>query len=110
MAHSYGTLIMHMRAIRTKRTHILLPEDLAREIDAVAGRRGRSAFLVDTAREALRNRKLLGFLESDAAWKDADHPELAQGAAKWVRQHRREDETHRGCKRDSSKKRGRTTR
>lgn len=84
-------------ANRTKRTHILLPKDLAREIDAIAGRRGRSAFLVETAREAVRRSKLLGFLESDAGWKDADHPELAQGAGNWVRKVRRESET-RGLK------------
>src|SRR5277367_193302 len=82
-----------MATNRTKRTHILLPKDLAREIDAIAGRRGRSAFLVETAREAVRRSKLLGFLESDAGWKDADHPELAQGAGNWVRQIRRESET-----------------
>jgi hypothetical protein len=110
MAHSYGTLYMHMRTNRTKRTHILLPEDLAREIDAIAGRRGRSAFLVETAREALRKRKLLGFLESDAAWKDADHPELAPGAAKWVRHLRRENETLRSRERSEDKKRGRAKR
>lgn len=99
-----------MATIRTKRTHILLPEDLAREIDAIAGRRGRSAFLVETAREALRKRKLLGFLESAVAWKDADHPELAQGAAKWVRHLRRENETLRSRERGDDKKRGRAKR
>jgi hypothetical protein len=82
-----------MATNRTKRTHILLPKDLAREIDAIAGRRGRSAFLVETAREAVRRSKLLGFLESDEGWKDAEHPELAQGAGNWVRKVRRESET-----------------
>jgi Arc/MetJ-type ribon-helix-helix transcriptional regulator len=68
------------------RTHVLLPEDLVREIDALVGPRGRSAFLVETAREAVRRKKLLDFLSSDEpAWKDDDHPELAEGAAKWVR-------------------------
>jgi hypothetical protein len=81
-----------MRANRTKRTHILLPVDLAREIDAIAGRRGRSAFLVETAREAVRRKKLLGFLEGDVGWKDAEHPELAGGAGSWVRQIRQQSE------------------
>jgi hypothetical protein len=81
-----------MRVSRTKRTHILLPEDLAREIDAIAGRRGRSAFLVETAREAVRRTKLLGFLEGTAGWKDAEHPELAHGVGNWVRQIRRESD------------------
>jgi len=64
----------------------LLPEDLVREIDALVGPRGRSAFLVETARKEVRRQKLLEFLKSDEpAWKDEDHPELAEGAAKWVR-------------------------
>jgi metal-responsive CopG/Arc/MetJ family transcriptional regulator len=82
-----------MATSHTKRTHILLPKDLAREIDAIAGRRGRSAFLVETAREAVRRKKLLTFLESDAGWKESEHPELQRGAAHWVRQVRKESET-----------------
>lgn len=76
---------------KLKRTHILLPEDLAREIDAIAGRRGRSAFLVEVARDAVRRRKLLAFLKNDElVWRDEDHPELRKGSANWVRRIRRE--------------------
>lgn len=79
--------------MKTKRAHILLPQDLVREIDAIVGPRGRSAFLVETAREAVRRKKLLRFLESsDPAWKDADHPDLANGAAAWVRGLRQDNE------------------
>lgn len=79
--------------MRYKRAHVLLPEDLAREIDALAGPRGRSAFLVKTAKEAVRRTRLLQFLESDApVWKDEDHPELAKGTARWVRKIRGENE------------------
>jgi hypothetical protein len=79
--------------MKTKRAHILLPYDLVREIDAIVGPRGRSAFLVETAREAVRRRKLLQFLESDTpGWKDEDHPELAKGTGAWVRQLRRESD------------------
>jgi hypothetical protein len=79
--------------MKTKRAHVLLPPDLLREIDEIVGPRGRSAFLVETAREAVRRRKLLRFLESDTpAWKDAEHPELAKGAAAWVRELRQESE------------------
>lgn len=82
--------------MRYKRAHILLPEDLAREIDAIAGRRGRSAFIVKTAQEAVRRSKLLKILESDEPiWKDEDHPELAKGTASWVRKIRRENEKRR---------------
>lgn len=79
--------------MKNKRAHILLPQDLVREIDAIVGPRGRSAFLVETAREAVRRRKLLRFLESDGpASKDADHPELSQGSGAWVRQLRQESD------------------
>ena len=77
--------------MRYKRAHVLLPEDLAREIDAIAGRRGRSKFLVETAREAVRRRKLLAFLERpEPAWKQSDHPDMQGESAVWVRKLRRE--------------------
>lgn len=77
----------------TVRTHVVLPEDLVREIDALVGPRGRGAFIVETARDAVRRKRLLEFLEAkEPAWKDEDHPELAQGAAKWVRKLRQETE------------------
>lgn len=90
-----------------KRAHVLLPEDLLREIDALVGPRGRSSFLVETARNEVRRQKLLQFLESkDPAWRDTnkDHPELAQGAGAWVRKLRRESET-----RGPSRRRTRTS-
>jgi hypothetical protein len=91
--------------MKTKRAHILLPQDLVREIDAIVGPRGRSAFLVETAREAVQRKKLLRFLESDTpAWKDTDHPELAGGAGKWVRELRQENEKRRTKKRRRGKK------
>jgi hypothetical protein len=91
--------------MKTRRAHILLPQDLVREIDAIVGPRGRSAFLVETAREAVRRKKLLQFLESGApAWEDAAHPDLAQGgAAAWVRGLRRESEGRQEKKRRRSK-------
>jgi len=68
------------------RTHVLLPEDLVREIDALVGPRGRSAFLVETATNEVRRRRLLEFLQNDdPAWKDKNHPELVEGSGKWVR-------------------------
>jgi len=94
--------------MHTKRAHVLLPEDLLREIDALVGPRGRSSFLVETARHEVRRQKLLHFLESkDPAWKGKDHPELAGGAAAWVRKLRTESES-RGALRHKSKKRARS--
>jgi hypothetical protein len=88
----------------TKRAHVLLPEDLLREIDALVGPRGRSSFLVETARHEVRRQKLLHFLESkEPAWKNKDHPELIGGADTWVRKLRTENET-RGASRKKLKK------
>jgi hypothetical protein len=88
----------------TQRAHILIPADLLREIDAIAGPRGRSAFLLDTAREEVRRRKLLRFLESDEpAWRDEDHPELKNGSSAWVRKLRSESE-RRGVAWETSEK------
>ena len=87
----------------SKRAHILLPEDLVREIDALVGPRGRSAFLVETARNEVRRKRLLEFLNSkEPAWKDEDHPELAGGPAKWVRKLRADSE-HASRKRQNNK-------
>lgn len=77
----------------TKRTHIILPEDLVGEIDKIAGSRGRSAFLADLARREIKRRRLLRVFERDEPiWKDEDHPELRKGAAEWVREMRQESE------------------
>jgi hypothetical protein len=77
----------------TQRAHILIPADLLREIDEIVGPRGRSAFLLETAREEVRRRKLLRFLEEqDPVWREEDHPELKQGSAGWVRKLRSENE------------------
>ncbi len=75
----------------SQRAHIVLPDDLIAEIDSAVGPRGRSAFLVETARAELRRRNLLSFLRSDRpAWQEHDHPELASGSAAWVRKIRKE--------------------
>ncbi len=77
-----------------QRAHVLLPQELVCEIDAIVGPRKRSAFLVETARAEIRRRRLLQFLESEEpAWKDGDHPELAKGSAAWVRQQRQQGQT-----------------
>jgi Arc/MetJ-type ribon-helix-helix transcriptional regulator len=80
---------------------VILPEKLAEEIDALVGRDGRSAFLVETAEAEVRRRlgnasqaeekkkRLQAFLRDDMpAWKDEDHPELADGAYAWVKKMR----------------------
>jgi len=74
----------------TRRAHVLLPDDLIEEIDALVGPRGRSAFLLETARSEVQRQKLLRFLESgQPAWSHTGHPELRKGPAAWVRKLRR---------------------
>src|ERR1700675_492910 len=100
--HLWHTISTHMED--TQRAHILIPSDLLREIDALVGPRGRSAFLLETARQEVQRRKLLRFLENgEPAWKSEDHPELKGGAAKWVRDLRKQSE--RGSKDGNARKR-----
>jgi len=79
----------------TVRTHINLPQELAKDLDNLVGPRGRSAFIVETTAKEIKRRRLLAFLESDEpAWRDADHPELVEmGTAEWVRSLRSEPST-----------------
>ena len=77
------------------RTHVVLPEKLVAEIDALVGQRGRSAFLAEVAEREVKRRRLIEFLSSkEPVWDPADHPEIdaAGGAAAWVRKMRHEAE------------------
>ena len=97
-------LSWHTTYVPSTRAHIVLPEDLVEEIDDLVGRRGRSAFLVATARNELRKQRLLRFFNSDEpAWKDEIHPELKEGSLKWVRNLR--SETDRSLAKSSTKPR-----
>ncbi len=76
-----------------KRTHIMIPEDLAAEIDAVVGKRGRSQFLAEAASKELKRLRLLrGVERASGAWQDQDHPELKHGAARWIEKLRQTEE------------------
>ena len=79
--------------MNTKRTHIVIPEQLTTRIDIIVGKRGRSKFLVQAAeKELMRLGQLKALEAATGSWKDRDHPELKRGAAKWVDILRREDE------------------
>ena len=79
--------------MNTKRTHIVIPQQLVAEIDTVVGKRGRSAFLAQAAqKELMRLRQLKALKAAAGSWKEKDHPELKQGAAQWVEKLRRQDE------------------
>jgi len=76
-----------------KRTRVGLPEQLVKDIDALVGSRKRSSFITEAAqREVMRLRQLAALEAAAGAWKHEDHPELKEGAAKWVRKLRRETE------------------
>ncbi len=79
--------------MNTKRTHIVIPEDLVAQIDTIVGKRGRSSFRTQAAeKELMRLRQLKAIEAAAGSWKDKDHPELKRGAAKWVDKLRRQDE------------------
>ncbi len=84
----------------TSRTHVVLPSDVLKDIDALVGKRGRSAFLAEVARREIQKRKILKFLDrKEPAWKIEDHPELRHGSAAWVSKMRKEEERARAAKR-----------
>ena len=79
--------------MNTKRTHVVLSEQLVRDIDTLVGARQRSSFLTQAAeKELMRLRQIKALDAAAGSWKDADHPELKQGAAKWVERLRRQDQ------------------
>ncbi|MGA3324897.1 MAG: hypothetical protein ABSF45_10515 [Terriglobia bacterium] len=79
----------------TRRAHVVLPKDLVIQIDALVGKRRRSAFLTEIARREVKRRRLQAFLASETpAWNPDDHPEIdaAGGAAAWVKKMRHESD------------------
>jgi len=57
----------------------------------LVGKRGRSKFLTQAAeKDLMRLRQIKALEKASGSWKDKDHPELKQGAAKWVKGLRRE--------------------
>jgi chromatin segregation and condensation protein Rec8/ScpA/Scc1 (kleisin family) len=71
----------------------VIPSDLVAEIDELVGRRSRSRFLTELAAQEVKRLRLLRALERPApAWKAANHPELKDRAAAWIRRLRRQDE------------------
>jgi hypothetical protein len=95
-AHSYVTLAMHTYNVLNmpnKRAHIVLPHDLIKDIDAEVGPRGRSAFLVEIAREGLRRRRLLRLLRSDDPEATGGETDDRQDSATWVRNLRKESDS-----------------
>jgi hypothetical protein len=62
------------------------PTDVIAEIDKIVSDGKRNAFLVELARREIKlNRQRNAFRAARGAWKADDHPELAEGAAQWIR-------------------------
>ena len=79
--------------MNTKRTHVVLSEQLVKDIDMIVGSRRRSSFLTEAAeKELMRRRQAAALKAATGAWKDSDHPELGQGSDQWVRKLRQEGE------------------
>ena len=78
--------------MNNKRTHVVIPEQLVKDIDSLVGTRQRSTFITQAAERELMRMRQLKALDEVVPWKDKDHPELKQGAAKWVKKVRREYE------------------
>jgi len=78
--------------MNTRRAHVVLEERLLRDIDRLVGARQRSNFLTEAAEEKLMRIRQIEALKQLVPWKDKDHPELKQGAAKWISKLRRQDE------------------
>lgn len=77
-------------------TNLTLPRDLVAEVDAVAGERGRSRFIEEATRAALRRERLRLAIERTAgAWAGRPNlpPEWAtdEGVVAWVRALRAEE-------------------
>lgn len=80
------------------RAHIVIPDDLLREIDKVAGARGRSRFIVDAVRERIDQiafQRALRRATGIAKARDYPHWKDRETAAEWVRSIRREKKPHR---------------
>lgn len=77
--------------MKVKRTHVIISDQLVKEIDSVVGSRQRSKFLSQAAeRELMRLRQLKALDSAAGSWKDSNHPELKQGSVKWVKKLRQE--------------------
>src|SRR5262245_49100876 len=74
-------------------TNLSLPADLVAEVDVVAGRRQRSAFVEEAVRRALRRERLrLAMTRTAGALRAEHYPHWAtsEDVVEWVRQSRSE--------------------
>ena len=59
------------------KTHLVFPTELLQTIDQLVGKRKRSKFVVEAAKEKIaRERFLKALNEAAGAWTDENHPDL----------------------------------
>lgn len=73
-----------------KQANFLLPTDIIEELRKLIPKREKSKVVTEALRKELKRIKLEHVLETSfGAWKENDHPELAGGTEKFVRQMRK---------------------
>lgn len=74
-----------------QRIMVPYPPDVIAEIDKFVSQGKRTAFLVELAKREIKlDRQRRALKSATGAWKAEDHPELAAGAAQWIREIRQE--------------------
>ena len=77
----------------TRRAHVVVPEKLIEEVDALVGKRRRSAFFVEAVAERLQRERLLSAIEKLAgSIPDGEIPEweTPESRQAWIREMREE--------------------
>ncbi len=77
------------------RAHVVLPEELVKAVDALAGNRKRSRFVEEAVRDKLKKERLLSALKDSAGTLSAEdypHWDTPEQVASWVRELRRESD------------------
>jgi len=77
------------------KVHLTFPPKIIREIDKLVGKRGRSKFVSEAARERINREKYASSLKECAgAWKSENHPELSSTGhvVKFIKKIRKESE------------------
>jgi len=84
-------LVPYEASVMKTKAHLVLPGDLLKEVDQIAGKRKRSLFIAQATEEKLERERFLKVLdETKGAWSDANHPELrtTRDIEKYVREKR----------------------
>ena len=73
-----------------KQANFIIPEDILDDLRKNVARRQQSRFVAEALKKELKRLRLETAMEECfGAWKDEDHPELKEGAEKFVRKTRK---------------------